>query len=670
MRIRLTLVALATDLLLVLGLACNDIPGPGSGDIQVTVTTTGADLDPDGYAVAVDGANARPVPVNGSLTVTGLATGSHTVVLSGLAANCATSGPNLRQIEVASHETAQVSFAVACAALAPDIAGVWDWTEQYVNPVCRDTGTYVFNQNGVAFSGTSQQVGMCEGNRDNTSTDPVTSGVVSGGAIRFLVGANGTCSYTATISGDPPDRLSGTTICGNSTGTWEAVRNEPVASVTLIPSSGTLLEQHTVQLAVQLRDAAGRRLFARAVAWSSDKPAVATVSDSGKVTAASAGTATITATAGGTSGTAQIIVERAGAVRVTTATTGVDLDLDGYRVYVDGSSDGSGAVGISGTVTLTGIAPGSHTIQLGDVSSNCTVGGTNPVPITLAGGDTIPVSFDVACVRTQRIAFVSSYYSGIYVMSANGADAARLISSATSTSYGHPAWSPDGTRIAFESARDGNEEIYVMNADGSGLARLTNNPAWDGGPAWSPDGARIAFSSNRDGVSEIYVMNTDGTNVARLTSGPGDGWPAWSPDGTKLAFESYRDGNWEIYAMNADGSGVTRLTNNPAVDGGPAWSPDGTRIAFQSNRDGNPQIYVMNADGSGVTRLTNNYDSDWQPAWSPDGSRIAFTKNVQGCDYYDCWDFTSIYVINADGSGLTQLIGTNTGLDSDAAWRP
>src|SRR5256712_2857204 len=119
MRIRLTLVALATDLLLVLGLACNDIPGPGSGDLQVTVTTTGADLDPDGYAVAVDGATARPIAVNGTLTLSGLATGSHTVVLSGLAANCATSGPNPRQIEVASHETAQVSFAVACAALAP-----------------------------------------------------------------------------------------------------------------------------------------------------------------------------------------------------------------------------------------------------------------------------------------------------------------------------------------------------------------------------------------------------------------------------------------------------------------------------------------------------------------------------------------------------------------------
>jgi hypothetical protein len=206
-------------------------------------------------------------------------------------------------------------------------------------------------------------------------------------------------------------------------------------------------------------------------------------------------------------------------------------------------------------------------------------------------------------------------------------------------------------RIAFASDRDGNFEIYVMNADGSGVTRLTNNPADDRFPSWSPDGKRIAFTSDRDGNREIYVMNADGSGVTRLTNSPApDGVPSWSPDGKRIAFDSERDGNREIYVMNADGSGVTRLTNNPSIDGGPSWSPDGRRIAFASDRDGNFEIYVMNADGSGVTRLTNSPGDDWTPSWSPDGRRIAFTSNRDG-GWYN-WE---IYVINVDGSGETNL---------------
>jgi hypothetical protein len=132
----------------------------------------------------------------------------------------------------------------------------------------------------------------------------------------------------------------------------------------------------------------------------------------------------------------------------------------------------------------------------------------------------------------------------------------------------------------FTSNRDGNEEIYSMNADGSGQTRLTTNPARDYGPYWSPDGGKIVFQSERDGNSEIYVMNADGTGQQRLTTNPAvDSSPAWSPDGSKIAFHSNRNGNFEIYVMDGatgDAGGTippTDLTNNPALDKFPDWQP-------------------------------------------------------------------------------------------------
>ncbi len=196
-----------------------------------------------------------------------------------------------------------------------------------------------------------------------------------------------------------------------------------------------------------------------------------------------------------------------------------------------------------------------------------------------------------------------------------------IVMSYSGSDEAFPAWSPDGQKIAFTSRRDGDNEIYVIQADGSNLQRLTNHTADDFSPAWSPDGQKIVFVSDRDqmvGVYDLFIMNADGTDVRRLTNDPyPDYAPAWSPDGSMVAYQSFPGGAGEIFVINVDGSNLRNLTQNPADDWAPTWSPDGSLVLFQSNRDGNWEIYQMAADGSGQVNLTNHPADDQLPYWVP-----------------------------------------------------
>jgi Tol biopolymer transport system component len=254
-----------------------------------------------------------------------------------------------------------------------------------------------------------------------------------------------------------------------------------------------------------------------------------------------------------------------------------------------------------------------------------------------------------------RLAYSSGTFNdniGIYAANADGTDQMRL-SGAFFAFDAQPAWSPNGKRIAFHSLRNFNHpQIYVMNADGSGVERLTNNQFHDASPSWSPDGSRIAFDSARDGNLDIYVMNSDGSGQRRLTTAVGaDEFPSWSPDGTKIAFQSNRSGNYEIYVMNADGSGAVNITNDPADDITPDWSPNGGEIVFVRGSGGSYGIHKMNASGSGQTRLSANAGRHSGPDWSPDGSAIAFSNPDRGNG--------DIWVIDADGRNERELLSGN-----------
>jgi TolB protein len=238
----------------------------------------------------------------------------------------------------------------------------------------------------------------------------------------------------------------------------------------------------------------------------------------------------------------------------------------------------------------------------------------------------------------------------IFEMNADGTEVRQL----TDNDYTdiEPAWAPyknrqAGSRIAFTSDRDGDGdgEIFSWFIEhpefSSRFWRVTDNDDSDSSAAWSPDGDRIAFESDR----EIFVIYAGGSEVRQLTDNDAwDGYPAWSPDGKRIAFTSGRDGDLELFEMNADGSEVRQLTDNDADDACGVWSPDGKHIAFTSDRDGDFEIFVMKADGTQVRQLTNNDDFDACGVWSPDGKHIAFNSGRFGDE--------EIFVMKADGTDV------------------
>jgi Tol biopolymer transport system component len=216
-----------------------------------------------------------------------------------------------------------------------------------------------------------------------------------------------------------------------------------------------------------------------------------------------------------------------------------------------------------------------------------------------------------------------------------------------------PVWSPDGRSFAFVSYRDtlagkwslGPGSIYrqgfdpLSGAPTGGAVRVTDDGGNDGWPTWAPGGQRIAFESDRSGNWDIWVINVDGSGLTNLTQSPDDDerFPAWSPNGQRMAFTSKRSGNWDVWSFSVDealqggGAQPVNLTNAPARDRYAMWSPDSRRIAFNTNRDGNQEIYVMNADGSNPTNASNAPDSvEGLADWSPDGRRLVLYSDQSG----------------------------------------
>ncbi|HSP54779.1 MAG TPA: hypothetical protein VLS25_04245 [Dehalococcoidia bacterium] len=276
-----------------------------------------------------------------------------------------------------------------------------------------------------------------------------------------------------------------------------------------------------------------------------------------------------------------------------------------------------------------------------------------------------------------KIAFVR-YLSGgshIFVMNLDGSEVTQLTESPGYDSA--PAWSPDGTKIAFTRVDavsspgvQGQYDIAVINADGSGLTMLTDDPGIDQDPAWSPDGGQIAFASYRDGVEnfEIFVMASDGNGLRQLTNA-GDGYvsasPSWSPDGATIVF--VRGGQTitsDICTMRAEGGGEVNLTSTPQGESSPDWSPDGSTIVFTRESESfGSTIYSVGASGGYVRPLVAQPAGEGNATWSPDGTKIAFVAGGAPVSNSVIW------VMNADGSERVRLTD-GFASDDQPAWQP
>lgn len=301
--------------------------------------------------------------------------------------------------------------------------------------------------------------------------------------------------------------------------------------------------------------------------------------------------------------------------------TGKVTGADGVTVTLSGDETGSQTVNNGGSYSFTVQYGGNYTVTPSKVGYTFTPANKRYTNVTAS------VSQDFTALP-GKIAFTSDRDGNneIYVIDADGSNQTRLTNNSYDDRY--PCWSPDGSKIAFVTNRDGNGEIYVMNADGSNQSKLTNNTS-DTFPSWSPDGSQIAFVTTRNNPGEIYVMNSDGSNQRNLSNNTDHNcFPCWSPDGSKIVFSSDRDGSRSIYIMNADGSNQKPLTLTTSYeDDMPRWSPNGSQIIFTSNRDGNYEIYIINPDGRGLKNLTNSPDDEYWQCWSPDGNYIAFYSN-------------------------------------------
>lgn len=387
-------------------------------------------------------------------------------------------------------------------------------------------------------------------------------------------------------------------------------------------------------------------------------------------------------------------------IQVWVQQSGADLDPDGFTITVDGSPPQ--AIQPSQYHVVSRLEPGTHTVAIGGLASNCDVTGDASIVVGVAPGPLLPVHFTVICqpvTGTIEVVVVTSgedvdpdgYQARVdggaaHAVASNGrtlvpglasgdrsvrlesisgncviqGDHERLatVTAGAVTTVTFQLTCARADMIAFVQDTDVAGKIHLVHSDGSTVAFLVEGSD----PAWSPDGRQVAYVRYTCGYGSVYYWGSycyvlglfatrlDAVGPLQLTDQP-DGSPDWSPDGAKIAFTRLAGARSIIHVMGADGTGVTPLVipgfEDSAYD--VAWSPDGTRFAFQCQGPTYVDICVVNVDGSNFRRLLGDAAFDGHPAWNPDGTRIAFTTTGNRVGHY------RIALIDVDGSNFQEF---------------
>jgi Tol biopolymer transport system component len=578
------------------GLSCGgeDLQAPTTGILEITTATTGPEPDTDGYVVTVDDATQTVIGSNATFQLQNVESGDHSVRLAGVMENCAVAGENPRSIQVEAGKTARVDFAVTCANGAGTIrvsvttSGSPADPDGYVAKLDGgDPGVPIESNGNVTFTG------VASGSHTVTLTEVSADCAVTGGPTQSV-----------TVVAGETSELGFEVICALPAGSIQVTT----------ATTGSSLDPDGYLVSI---DAGTSQAIGSNATLALEGLAVGTHSIA----------------LSGIAANCHLDGDNPRTVEVLQSSTTVTFDLT--------------CLGANALIAFT-----SNAFQLLAILV------VNPDGTGLRNltPDGVFESDPVWSPDGRKILFIRE--GSLYLMDADGSNRVKL---ADGQAISEHRWSPDGRMIAYVDARleggDVFDDLWTIHPDGTGQIKLTENAF---SFSWSPDG-RLVYTSDAD-LSDVHlrIINADGTGGARLTNRAAF-QPAWSPDGARIAFVTL-DAK-DLFLINPDGTGEANLTQGLSENDAPAWSPDGSRIAFGTASAGavDMEIAVINRDGSGQTTVTTPPGFDFQPVWSPDGTKIVFTRSEPSGD-------SEIHVVNADGSDQINVSNRPETLETGPDW--